>query len=143
MNLFSIALHSNIRMFHKNSNVSLLDGGTSDWNRAFEILDRYSVLRLSVSRRDLSETFCAGQCVPESLCRPDLEFSTRCFRFVSVRIYFIMHQTSQQRCYLSNIHERDVNRLFARKNSCVMPAFKPKYRQQIPNPESSGSFSSI
>jgi len=27
-------------MLHKKSNVSLLDGGTSDWNRAFEILDR-------------------------------------------------------------------------------------------------------
>jgi hypothetical protein len=140
MNLFSIALHSNIRMFHKNSNVSLLDGGTLDWNRA---LIGGQLLRLSVSRRDLSETMCAGRCVPESFCRPDLEFSTRCFRFVSVRLYFIMHQTSQQRRYLSNIHERDVNRLFARKNSCVMPAFKPKYRQNIRNPESSGSFSSI
>ena len=61
-------------MFHKTSNVSLLGGRTSDWNRAFEILDRYSVLRLSVSRRDLSEAFFAGRCVPESFCRPDFEF---------------------------------------------------------------------
>ena len=134
MNFFSIALHSNIQMFHKTSNVSLLGGRTSDWNRAFEILDRYSVLRLSVSRRDLSETLCAGRCVPESFCRPDIEFSAWWFRFVSCRTYFIMHQIGRRRFYLSNIHEMDVNRFYAQTNSCVMICmirFEQKYRQKI------------
>ena len=79
--------------------------------------------------------------MPESFRRPDLEFSTLWLWFVSCRIYFIMHQIGRRRFYLSNIHEMDVNRFYAQTNSCVMTRFEPKYRQNICNPESSGSFS--
>ena len=141
MNLVSIALHSKIRMFHNHSNVSLLDGGTSDRNRAFEFLDRYSVLRLSMSRRDISQTFCAGLWLPKSLCRPDLEFSSRWLRFVSCLTYFIVHQIERRRFYLRNINKMDVNRFYAQTKSFVTTRFEHKYRQNICNPESSGSFS--